>query len=212
MKVADGRVVEVHSTPVAGGGVLRTFTDISERRRTEDRIRHLARHDGLTSLLNRDALLEQLQSALADMNLRVAKGEPGPVVAVHFLDLDGFKPINDTHGHVVGDKLLALVGQRIRHAAREQDFVARMGGDEFAILQHGVAGAESAEGLAQRVLESLRRPFEVESQMLSVGISIGLAVAKVGESPDALLRRADAAMYRAKAQGRNSVRAAGNCD
>lgn len=201
----DGRVIEVHSTPIVGGGVLRTFTDISERRRSEERIRHLASHDGLTSLLNRDALLEQLTATLADAAVRSLQDRPPIQVAIHYLDLDGFKQINDTHGHVVGDKVLALVGQRIRHAARETDLVARMGGDEFAILQMGIESSDAPLALATRVLESLQRPFDVEAQRLDVGASIGVAVALPGEEPDSLLRRADAAMYSAKAAGRNRV-------
>ncbi len=204
-KRPDGRVIEVHSTPIVGGGVLRTYTDISERRRNEERIRHLARHDGLTSLLNRDALLEQLTAALADAAVRALSPQAGTKLAIHYLDLDGFKPINDSHGHIVGDKVLALVGQRIRHAARELDLVARMGGDEFAILQRGVESDEAAVALATRVLESLRRPFDVESKRLEVGASIGVAIARADEESDHLLRRADAAMYRAKAMGRNRV-------
>lgn len=201
----DGRVIEVHSTPIVGGGVLRTFTDISDRRRSEERIRHLARHDGLTSLLNRDAFLEQLTAALADAAVRSLQDRPPAQLGVLYLDLDGFKPINDTHGHVVGDKVLALVGQRIRHAARETDLVARMGGDEFAILQTGIESTAAPLALAQRVLESLQRPFDVEAQRLDVGASIGVAVALPGEEPDSLLRRADSAMYSAKAAGRNRV-------
>lgn len=126
-------------------------------------------------------------------------------MAIHYLDLDGFKQINDTHGHVVGDKVLALVGQRIRHAARETDLVARMGGDEFAILQMRIESSYAPLALATRVLESLQRPFDVEAQRLDVGASIGVAVALPGEEPDSLLRRADAAMYSAKAAGRNRV-------
>ncbi|URI07923.1 diguanylate cyclase [Aquincola tertiaricarbonis] len=207
-KRPDGRVIEVHSTPIVGGGVLRTYSDISERRRSEERIRHLARHDGLTSLLNRDALLEQLTAALADAAVRALQAQKVTQLAIRYLDLDGFKPINDAHGHVVGGKVLALVGQRIRHAARESDLVARMGGDEFTILQTGIEGSDAAVALAHRVLESLQRPFHVETQRLDIGASIGIAVALPGDGPDGLLRRADAAMYAAKAGGRNRVQLA----
>lgn len=202
-KRPDGRVIEVHSTPIVGGGVLRTFTDVSERRRGDERVRYLARHDGLTSLLNREALLEQLTAWLDDATVLALKEPPATRLAIHYLDLDGFKPVNDCHGHVVGDKVLALVAQRMRHAAREVDLIARMGGDEFAIVQRGVEGSVDALALAQRVLQSLRRPFDVESQCLSLGASIGIALALPGEEADGLLRRADAAMYRAKALGRN---------
>lgn len=204
----DGRVIEVHSIPMAGGGVLRTYTDISERRRSEERIRHLARHDGLTSLLNREAFIEQLNASIGPLSESDGVEPPTAGLAVLYLDLDGFKPINDFHGHWMGDKVLALVGQRIRHTAREDDGVARMGGDEFAILQRDIEGGDAALGLAQRILESLQRPFDVDVQCLEIGASIGVAIALPGETPDELLKRADAAMYQAKAAGGNRVQLA----
>jgi diguanylate cyclase (GGDEF)-like protein len=194
----DGRVIEVHSVPIEGGGVLRTYTDISERKRAEERIRHVARHDGLTSLVNRDVFLEHLAGA-------AQSGAAG--FAVHYVDLDGFKPVNDRFGHAAGDKVLAQLAARMRRTARDADVVARMGGDEFAILQLGVERADAALGLARRVLEALREPVEADSQPLQVGASIGIALfPAAGADPDTLLRHADAAMYAAKAAGRNCVR------
>ncbi len=196
----DGRVLEIQSVPIAGGGVLRTYTDITERKRAEERIRHVARHDGLTSLVNREVFLEHLASAARNVS-RAADG-----FAVHFIDLDGFKPINDRYGHVVGDKALARVAGRLRAIAREADVVARMGGDEFAILQHRVERADSALSLAYRLLDGVRQAMDIESHSLHVGASIGIALCFAAGDPDTLLRNADHAMYAAKSAGRNQVR------
>ncbi len=187
----DGRVVEIHNIPIAGGGVLRTYTDITERRHAEERIRHVARHDGLTALVNREVFLESLATACA--------AEPGSAgFAVHFIDIDRFKPINDTYGHAVGDKVLALIADRMRTVARDGDVVARMGGDEFAVLQCRVEQPEQALGLAHRLL---------------VGASIGVALyPSAGLDADTLLRNADTAMYAAKSHGRDCVRVFGAHD
>jgi diguanylate cyclase (GGDEF)-like protein len=200
-KRPDGRVIEVHSVPIDGGGVLRTYTDITERKRTEERIRHVARHDGLTSLVNREAFLEQLAAAVA------AQQQGGGGLAVHFLDLDGFKPVNDRLGHAVGDKLLTLVAARMRSIARDGDIVARLGGDEFAILQQRVDQVEAATGLARRVLDGIQRPIEIEGQMIQIGASIGVALCpQHAADAHTLLRLADQAMYQAKASQRGTVR------
>ncbi|BDT67021.1 hypothetical protein os1_11880 [Comamonadaceae bacterium OS-1] len=203
----DGRVVEIHNIPIAGGGVLRTFTDITERRRAEARIRHLARHDGLTALVNREVFLESLAGAAA----AAVPGTAG--FAVHFIDIDRFKPINDHYGHAIGDKVLALIAERMRTVARDGDVVARMGGDEFAVLQCRVEQADQARGLAYRLLEGIGRDMEIESHRLQVGASIGVALyPSAGLDADTLLRNADTAMYAAKAQGRDCVRVYGDHD
>jgi diguanylate cyclase (GGDEF)-like protein/PAS domain S-box-containing protein len=200
-KRPDGRVIEVHSVPIEGGGVLRTYTDVTERRRAEERIRHVARHDGLTSLVNREVFLEHLAGAVETSE------RTGEAFAVHYIDLDGFKPINDRCGHAVGDKVLALVASRMRQIARDTDVVARMGGDEFAILQHQTARADAAQGLALRILEGVGQTMEIESHRLQVGASIGIALyPAAGADADALVRSADVAMYAAKASGRDCVR------
>jgi diguanylate cyclase (GGDEF)-like protein len=197
----DGRVIEVHSVPIEGGGVLRTYTDITERKHQEERIRHVARHDGLTALVNREVFLEHLAGAV-DNPHRTADG-----FAVHYLDLNRFKPINDRLGHAVGDKVLAAVAARLRAAARDGDVVARLGGDEFAILQFGAGRPEPALGLARRVLGLLAAPMEIETHQLQVGAAIGIALCDApGTDADTLMRQADAAMYAAKAGGRDRVR------
>ncbi|MEO5797354.1 MAG: PAS-domain containing protein, partial [Rhodoferax sp.] len=206
-KRRDGRVLEIHSMPIAGGGVLRTYTDITERRHAEERIRHVARHDGLTALVNREVFLESLAAA-------TVAAEPGAVgFAVHFIDIDRFKPINDNYGHAIGDKVLALLADRMRAVARDGDVVARMGGDEFAVLQCKVERFEQALGLAHRLLEGIGRDMEIESHQLLVGASIGVALyPDAGLDADTLLRNADVAMYAAKSHGRDCVRVYGAHD
>ncbi|MES2529840.1 MAG: PAS-domain containing protein [Pseudomonadota bacterium] len=200
-KRPDGRVIEVQSVPIQGGGIVRTYEDITERRRNEERIRHLARHDGLTSLVNRGVFLEQLAEAVRSARRR------GGAFAVHFIDIDEFKPVNDRYGHAVGDKVLALIAHRMRQVVGEGDVVARMGGDEFAILQAGAGGADSACALAQRILDSLRQPMQIETFHLQLGASLGVALFPTGgDEADLLLRNADAAMYIAKATGSGSPR------
>jgi diguanylate cyclase (GGDEF)-like protein len=200
-KRPDGRVIEVHSIPTEGGGVLRTYTDITERKKHEEHIRHVARHDGLTSLVTREVFLECLAEAIASAEIS-AQG-----FAVHYIDLDRFKPVNDEYGHLIGDKALTLIADRMRTLARDVDVVARMGGDEFAILQYRVENAEQAVGLARRILEGVARQIEIVPYRIEVGASIGIALNHGEESSaDELLRQADIAMYAAKAAGRDCVR------
>ncbi|MDB5850479.1 MAG: hypothetical protein JWP29_4231, partial [Rhodoferax sp.] len=210
-KRPNGRVVEVSSVPTENGGVLRTYTDVTERKRAEERIRHIARHDGLTSLVNREVFLEYLTAALHDP-VRRAEG-----FAVHFIDIDQFKPINDRCGHAIGDKVLTLLAERMRHIARDVDVVARMGGDEFAVLQYQVDQHEGALGLATRLRDGVASVMEIEGHRLRVGASVGialyhasnveaeLAASADGSGPaqtaDTMLRHADTAMYAAKAEG-----------
>lgn len=198
----DGRIIEVRSVPLTGGGVLRTYTDVSERRRREEHIRHRAQHDGLTALMNRDSFREHLAAMLADRR--------GAGFALHFIDLDHFKPVNDRHGHAVGDRALIAVADRLRAVAREGDVVARLGGDEFGILQQDVQHTEHAMRLARRVVAMLAQPLTVDGLSLQVGASVGVTVVARETADeadaDALMRAADAAMYAAKSAGRGTVR------
>src|SRR5262249_43021565 len=138
--LTDGRVVAIAHKPLADGGWVATHEDITEQRRAEARIAHMALHDGLTDLPNRTLLNERLERALGHIR-------PGQIVAKHLLDLDLFKNVNDTLGHAIGDKLLKAVADRLRTLAGEEDTIARMGGDEFAIVQTGLAQPADAATL-----------------------------------------------------------------
>jgi diguanylate cyclase (GGDEF)-like protein len=172
------------------------------------RITFLAHHDGLTALPNRILFRERLTLALAAMRLGAADG---PRCAVHCLDLDHFKAVNDTLGHPVGDALLQCVAARLVHCVRETDTVARLGGDEFAIIQTDVDGAQDAAKFAERIIATISRPYDVNGHQIVIGTSIGIALAQgaappmppgTDVSPDTLPCHADMALYRAKAEGR----------
>jgi diguanylate cyclase (GGDEF)-like protein len=197
----NGVILEVHSVPISGGGVLRTYTDITVRKKGEERVRFISRHDGLTSLINREVFLEHLAGASA----RAAR--TAERFAVLFIDLDRFKPVNDQFGHAVGDQVLRHVADRMRAVVRESDVIARLGGDEFAILQRQVQCAADATRLAGRVLDELSKAMQIEGHAVQIGASIGIShFPASGADPDTLLRSADAAMYAAKADGRDCFR------
>lgn len=169
------------------------------QRRVEDTIRHQASHDRLTGLPNRLLFDDRLSLALATRMMR------GEMLAVVFLDLDGFKTINDTLGHAIGDKLLQSAARRLTSCLREGDVVARWGGDEFTILLSPISCAEEAAKIVQRMLGALNVPFHFDDRELYVKASVGIALAPYdGENAETLLKNADAAMYRAKQQGRNN--------
>ena len=173
--------------------------EIAERRQAEERARHLADHDVLTGLPNRRLLKDRLGQALA-LAHRHDKG-----VAVMFIDLDRFKAVNDSLGHVVGDNLLVGVAERLTVVLREGDTVARVGGDEFVVVLPEVGKDRDAAVVARKILETLSNPFRIEAHELRVTPSIGISVAPDdGDEPEVILRHADAAMYEAKAAGRNT--------
>jgi len=175
--------------------------DITARKHAEAQISHAATHDALTGLANRAALLERMNAALAHMG-----EQPGGVLTVHILDLDGFKQVNDTLGHAAGDNLLKELASRLKSSLGETDMVARLGGDEFAIIQIATGDQrEAAIELAVKTLELVATPLQLEAQEVSVGTSIGIALAPANGSDAAeLLKKADLALYRVKSEGRNS--------
>jgi diguanylate cyclase (GGDEF)-like protein/PAS domain S-box-containing protein len=200
--LGDGRVVAVHNRPAAGGGWVATHEDITERQRVETRVAHMARHDSLTDLANRVLFREKMDDALARLQ------RYGDKFSLFVFDLDMFKAVNDSLGHPVGDALLKAVAQRLRGLVRETDTVGRLGGDEFAIIQIGERNQkEGAVGLANRLLETISKPYQIDGNDIVVGISIGIALAPHdGADADALLKNADLALYRAKSEGRKDYR------
>jgi diguanylate cyclase (GGDEF)-like protein len=199
---SDGRFVLVTRQPMADGGWLATHEDITERRRAEAEIVHLARHDALTGLANR----AEFNARLDEASKRLKRN--GGAVTVMMLDLDAFKAVNDTQGHPAGDQLLVQVGSRLQSTIRDTDVLARLGGDEFAIIQEGETHQqEGATTLARRIIDAITQPFDLYGNQASVGISIGIVMAPEHDvEPEGLLKRADLALYDAKANGRNDFR------
>ncbi|MBV9784488.1 MAG: EAL domain-containing protein [Acidisphaera sp.] len=172
--------------------------EIAIRLGTQSRLAFLASHDPLTALPNRTLLNERLVQAIAEARAS------GTSLALHYVDLDDFKTVNDTFGHAVGDALLQQVAGRIERQIRPGETVARMGGDEFAILQVGLRGAQEAKALADRVIARMGQPFEVDAHQVFIGASIGVTLfPEDGVSAELLHRNADLAMYQAKGEGRN---------
>ncbi len=191
----DGRTFSALTKPMADGGSVVTFEDITEQRRTEAKISHMARHDALTNLLNRVAFYEQIETILS--HLRRSE-----TMAVLSLDLDHFKSVNDTLGHPIGDLLLQAAAERMRGCVRDEDIVARLGGDEFAIVQVPSAQPSSIGSLATRLIEVIGAPYDLGGHQVIVGVSVGVTVAPgEGTEPDVLMKNADLALYRAKADG-----------
>lgn len=188
MRDAEGRVTHY-------SGI---FTDITARKAIEAHIRRLAYYDELTGLPNRTLLQDRLDHAL-----RQARRGQGRV-AILFMDLDGFKAVNDTHGHAAGDRLLQAVGRRLLRTVRDEDTVARLGGDEFVVLLEGVESAESAATVASKVVSNLSAPFTQGEHEIRIGVSVGISLFP-GDAGDAesLVRCADEAMYAVKQRGRN---------
>jgi diguanylate cyclase (GGDEF)-like protein len=174
-----------------------------ERQRSEELLLHAARHDTLTGVANRAQFFERLG------DLGQPERRHHASAAVLYLDLDGFKSVNDTHGHAAGDVVLRTVTARMVHAVRAGDLVARLGGDEFAVLCVDVASTEQATALADRLIDAVADPIDVGTTKVRVGVSIGIALADVGAAVAAeLLDAADRALYDAKREGKSCWRLA----
>jgi diguanylate cyclase (GGDEF)-like protein/PAS domain S-box-containing protein len=210
-RLRSGRVVSTVHAPLPDGGWVGTHEDVTEREAAADQVLHAARHDTLTGLANRTYLNEQIGELFA-------RGGPGPAAPdgagclgiLMLIDLDRFKPVNDALGHNAGDQLLREVADRLKHCVRDSDLVARVGGDEFAVLLSSAAGmawpSELAETIARRILTAMSAPFAIEGSDVQIGASIGIAPVLHGASTGELMRNADAALYAVKNEGRNSFR------
>jgi diguanylate cyclase (GGDEF)-like protein/PAS domain S-box-containing protein len=195
------RALRVIEQPMREGGWVSTLEDITEWREAQAQISHMAHHDALTGLANRTRLVEQLENALAVLPLR------GGSIAVHFIDLDRFKNVNDTLGHDGGDFLLKTVAERLRAVIRIDDTVARLGGDEFVVVQTGINGRDQAENFARRLAAAVTAPMKLREQTIIATVSVGVAMApEDGSNAERLLKSADLALYKAKADGRNCIR------
>jgi diguanylate cyclase (GGDEF)-like protein len=194
----DGRIISIVDHPTADGGWVTTHEDVTELRRAEERISYAAHHDALTELANRTQFGVQLDRALK----RLGRGEH---FAVLYLDLDNFKFINDTFGHLSGDELLKAVAGRLQNCVRKLDTLARLGGDEFGIIQAAVEQPSDVAYLAVRIQEALREPYDISDHRIIVDASIGIAMSPDnGVESEQLLKSADLAMYQAKANGRGT--------
>src|SRR6476646_1010897 len=184
----DGRDIFISNKPMLGGGWIVTHEDITERRRTEAKISHMALHDGLTDLPNRHLFGAQVENHFTQLS-------PGQKFAVLYLDLDRFKDVNDALGHPFGDKLLVQAAARLRGCVRKADTVARLASDEFAILQVGLTDMAEITSLAAKITETIGAPFDIDGQQVTVGVSIGIAVAAEDASNAVqLLKAADLAL------------------
>jgi diguanylate cyclase (GGDEF)-like protein len=196
--VARGRSLSWTFQPMTGGGAVVLLEDITERRTAEARITHLARYDELTGLPNRVNFRDEIERLLA------VPHDADQLSALLFVDLDQFKQVNDTLGHPCGDQLLCAVADRLRAMLRPEDFVARFGGDEFVVFQQNINSAEDAAGLARRIVDHLSERYKIENHLVEIGASVGIAMTSPGDSADTLLKNADMALYRAKADGRGT--------
>jgi len=199
-ELADGRVIAVSHRPIPNGGSLAIHEDITDRRKAEARIEHLAHYDALTDLPNRGLFREDVDRALSSV-------ERGAALAVLCLDLDHFKQVNDTLGHPIGDALLQAVAERIRSCVRPTDRIARLGGDEFAIVQIPVDQPVDCISLASRLIARIAEPYDLNGHQIVIGASVGIALAPGdGRDFDRLLKGADMALYRAKQDARGTYR------
>lgn len=199
-RLSDGRTILIRRQPMPEGGWVTTHEDITERCEAEARVEHMALHDGLTGLPNRTYFNNRLQETLK----RVRRGDKA---ALLWLDLDHFKGVNDTYGHPVGDELLCEVARRISKSVRDTDFVARLSGDEFAVMQAQIRTPSDCASLAQRLISTLSEPYKVGGHLLMIGASVGIAIADdENQNADHLMRSADLALYRSKNEGRGTFR------
>ena len=195
----DGRTIRLIFKRSPDGGWATTMEDVTEGRRVQARIEHLAHYDALTNLPNRSLFQRHAEGLLLETE--------GREFAILYIDIDEFKRINDTLGHLIGDEFLKSVAERLRQSVGPEDFIARLGGDEFAILQHGIASAEDVHALVARIYQALRTPFDCHGHQFSSDASIGIAIApRDGSDLFDLLKNADLAMYAAKAAGRRTYR------
>jgi diguanylate cyclase (GGDEF)-like protein len=200
-ELTDGRLICVTRQPMAGGGWVATHVDVTEQRRSEVKITHMAQHDALTDLPNRLLLKVRLENDIA------VTRRGGPNLAVFMLDLDRFKEINDTLGHPAGDALLQAVAARLRGCLRETTFIARLGGDEFAVIAYVANPAVEAAALAEKIRVALCEPFDLGDHQVTTGTSIGIAIAPDdGDDSEKILKSADLALYSAKNGGRGTFR------
>ena len=198
-QLSDGRSFRISHQPMASGGWVTTHEDVTEQSIATKRIAHMASHDALTNLGNRSLLRDRLAEELP----RVRRGA---TCALHYLDLDRFKSVNDTLGHPVGDALLKAVAERLRSSVREIDTVVRLGGDEFSVLQLGVENSQQAMSLACRLIEVISAPYQIAEHAITIGTSIGIALApRDGIDSDDLIKKADIALYHAKETSRGSA-------
>ena len=196
---ASGRSVAWTFQPMAGGGTVVLVEDITERKNAEARISRLARYDELTALPNRVNFRDEIERLLAISH------SAERFSALLFVDLDQFKQVNDTLGHPCGDQLLCAVADRLREMLRPEDFVARFGGDEFVVFQQNILSNEDAAGLARRIVDRLSERYKIDNHLVEIGASVGIAMTSpAGISADTLLKNADMALYRAKADGRGT--------
>jgi diguanylate cyclase (GGDEF)-like protein len=195
-----GRAIEIINRPLKSGGWVATIEDITERRRAEEKIAHLAHYDGLTQLPNRIHFRERLEQSLKAIR-------PGEQLAVLYFDIDEFKSVNDALGHPVGDELLKAVAGRLRDCLKETDVAARLGGDEFAVIQTGIKDRSETTRLVDEIHAAIRQPFECMGHLITTDASIGIALAPGdGIDLDQLLKNADLALYGAKGDGRRTYR------
>ncbi|GIQ75878.1 diguanylate cyclase [Bradyrhizobium sp. RD5-C2] len=200
-ELADGRLICVTRQPMPGGGWVATHRDVTEQRRSEAKITHMAQHDALTDLPNRVLLKEWMEQALSGARCG------GPSLAVLMLDLDRFKDVNDTLGHPAGDALLKSVAARLRRSVSDTTLVARLGGDEFAVIDYVTDPVTEAGVLAERIRKALSEPIDLGDHRVTTTTSIGIAIApRDGTDSDEVLRSADLALYSAKSGGRGAFR------